>query len=94
MPTHIRRHNEVAQQLSVERRVSQPRASLERTELPVIVEGRTFKSPKRSKDWGALPKLNTDPMKDEGYVRRLKMANYGKWYISPREYATKVNKIN
>jgi hypothetical protein len=91
---HIKRHNEVAQQLSSERKGSQGRASLERSELPVIMEAKPFKSPKRTKDWGALPKLNTDPMKDEGYVRRLKMANYGKWYISPDKYATKVNKIN
>jgi hypothetical protein len=33
-------------------------------------------------------------MKDEGYIRRLKMANYGKWYIAPKEYTTKVDKIN
>jgi hypothetical protein len=27
--------------------------------------------------------LGGDPMKDESYVRRLKMANYGKWYLQP-----------
>ena len=46
------------------------------------------------KDKMVLPKLNVDPMKDSGYVRRLKMANYGKWYLQPKEYGNKVNKIN
>lgn len=42
----------------------------------------------------AEARLNTDPMKDESYVRRLKMANYGKWYLQPKTYGDKVNKIN
>ena len=51
-------------------------------------------SQNKKKDWGALPKLNTDPMQDEKYVRRLKMANYGNWYLMPSDYQKKVKKIS
>ena len=50
-------------------------------------------SPRKTKDWGALPERNTDPMNDSSYVRRLKKANYGKWYIDPNEYNTKADFI-
>ena len=54
----------------------------------------TQRSPRKTKDWGALPKLNKDPMSDEQYVRRLKMANYGKWYLQPENFKKKVELIN
>ena len=31
--------------------------------------------------------------KDEGFVRRMKAANYGKWYIKPSEYNDKVKAL-
>ena len=35
-----------------------------------------------------------DALQDEKYVRRLKMANYGRWFIKPSDYTNKVNKLN
>ena len=35
-----------------------------------------------------------DPLKDPKYVRRLKMANYGRWFISPDQYQDKVDWLN
>ena len=32
-------------------------------------------------------------MTDESYVRRLKKANYGKWYIKPEDYNNRVDFI-
>ena len=48
---------------------------------------------RKTKDWGALPQKNTDPMNDTAYVRRLKKANYGKWYMDPSEYNKKADFI-
>ena len=39
------------------------------------------------------PKRSNDPMSDESYVRRLKKANYGKWYIQPEDYNKRVDFI-
>ena len=51
-------------------------------------------SPKKAtQDWGALPARNTDPMNDSAYVRRLKKANYGKWYMDPGDYNRKADFI-
>ena len=35
-------------------------------------------------------KKEDDPLKDEKYIRRLKMANYGRWFIAPQQYQEKV----
>jgi hypothetical protein len=55
-----------------------------RLKLPVIQSLRK-RSPFRE---------NVDPMKDTGYIRRLKMANYGKWYLQPADFKTKIKRIN
>lgn len=60
---------------------------MERHEPPKL------KSPRKGKDWGALPTRDTDPMKDTAYVRRLKKANYGKWYMQPEDYNRKADFI-
>ena len=31
-----------------------------------------------------------DPLNDPKYIRRLKMANYGRWFIAPQQYQDKV----
>jgi hypothetical protein len=31
-----------------------------------------------------------DPLNDTNYLRRLKMANYGRWFISPTNYKEKI----
>ena len=35
-----------------------------------------------------------DPLEDSLYVRRLKQANYGRWYIKPNEYNKRVEWFN
>ena len=35
-----------------------------------------------------------DALSDDSYVRRLKMANYGRWFLQPNLYESKVRKIN
>lgn len=39
-------------------------------------------------------KKGQDPMHDAAYIRRLKMANYGKWFIKPNKFTRKVAMIN
>lgn len=36
----------------------------------------------------------TDPLTDADYVRRLKMANYGKWFLKPQDFTAKVEMLN
>ena len=48
---------------------------------------------KQQKAIEVSPKRNNDPMNDESYVRRLKKANYGKWYINPEDYNNRVDFI-
>ena len=31
-------------------------------------------------------KQEDDPLNDVKYIRRLKMANYGRWFIAPQQY--------
>ena len=50
-------------------------------------------SPRKTKDWGALEKKNKDPMNDTSYIRRMKKANYGKWYMNPDDYNNKAEFI-
>ena len=38
--------------------------------------------------------LKEDPLNDANYVRRLKMANYGRWYIKPNEFTNKIDLLN
>ena len=33
-------------------------------------------------------------MTDQDYLRRLKQANYGKWYLSPKDFPSKVEVLN
>jgi len=40
------------------------------------------------------PLKKTDPLADADYVRRLKMANYGKWFLKPKDFTTKVEMLN
>ena len=35
-----------------------------------------------------------DPLNDEQYVRRLKCANYGRWYIEPEAFSKQVDWFN
>jgi hypothetical protein len=35
-----------------------------------------------------------DPLEDSLYVRRLKKANYGRWYIKPDEFSKRVDWFN
>jgi hypothetical protein len=39
------------------------------------------KSPQQSPS-----KKADDPLNDPKYIRRLKMANYGRWFIAPQQY--------
>jgi hypothetical protein len=39
-------------------------------------------------------KAQSDPLLDPTYLRRLKMANYGRWFMKPVEYVQKVDFIN
>ena len=43
---------------------------------------------------GPLDPKNTNPLADDSYLRRLKAANYGKWYLTPKEYNRKVDLVN
>ncbi len=36
----------------------------------------------------------TSVIEDEENLRKLKAANYGKWYIKPEDYNKKVQKLN
>lgn len=35
-----------------------------------------------------------DALQDDKYVRRLKMANYGRWFIKPQDYMSKLERLN
>ena len=43
---------------------------------------------------GPLTTRNTNPLNDEAYLRRLKAANYGKWYLTPKEYNRKIDLVD
>lgn len=88
LPIQIKRHFQVTDKLGspqknassiIKVRDMEPNKDLNYEKIP-------RRSPRKTKDWGALPKLNKDPMSDEHYVRRLKMANYGKWYLQPENF--------
>ena len=40
------------------------------------------------------PFKHEDPLEDEDYVRRLKMANYGRWFLKPETFTNKVQLLN
>jgi len=40
------------------------------------------------------PEKNIDLMKDEAYLRRIKKANYGKWYLTPSKFEKKNQRLN
>ena len=42
----------------------------------------------------ASPERNIDLMKDEAYLRRIKKANYGKWYLTPEKFEKKNKRLD
>jgi hypothetical protein len=40
------------------------------------------------------PEKNVDLMTDEAYLRRIKKANYGKWYLTPSKFEKKNQRLN
>jgi hypothetical protein len=45
-------------------------------------------------DGSGSPDKNVDLMKDEAYLRRIKKANYGKWYLNPSKFEKKNKKLD
>jgi hypothetical protein len=42
----------------------------------------------------AADESSAEALKDPNYIRRLKMANYGRWFIKPTEFSAKVESLN
>ena len=69
-----------------------------RKDLYTIMEAKqsVTKSPPKKSNL-RLPngeKRSLNPLHDQAYLRRLKMANYGKWYLKPEAYSNKIAQIN
>ena len=100
LPVEIKQRKDVLEMLKAQRKKGRSMdlnaGSKKNTDMYTIMERHEppkLKSPKKGKDWGALPTRDTDPMKDTAYVRRLKKANYGKWYMQPEDYNRKADFI-
>ena len=65
-------------------------------QVPISVEVRNkLEADARLMSQNKSPKnASSDPLNDPNYVRRLKMANYGRWFIKPAEFTNKVHILN
>lgn len=65
-------------------------------QVPISVEVRNqLKADARFQISNKSPKkAASDPLNDPNYVRRLKMANYGRWFMKPAEFTNKVHILN
>jgi hypothetical protein len=95
IPPELKQRNEVfakLAQINKDRRLGLGNSSSNK-DLFSIMEKLPKKatSPRVAPDGSAL---SSNPLDDPGYLNRLKGANYGRWYIKPKKYNTKVNKID